>query len=274
MPSVLVGRGCPNRCSYCSNHKLGKIAAGKYVRFRSPANIVKEITGILADIYGITTIYLEVETLSVNLGYAYEICSALEEFNSHRVFPIEFRVNLSPHANIIRNAELISALRRANIRMVNIGLESGSEWIRQSVLRRPGYTNKELVSFCALLKKFGIMNSLYIILGLPTETPDDFHETLKCVEECQPDAVQYGFFYPYPGTDLYDKVPHDPVFNPDFERKRPYLNEPGFTKLQQIIEYILLPYKLNMGTSVVVQNLVEQSDILTAFFMKIRNWWR
>ena len=34
--AVLVGRGCPMRCRYCSNHRLAAIASGRYVRFRSP----------------------------------------------------------------------------------------------------------------------------------------------------------------------------------------------------------------------------------------------
>jgi anaerobic magnesium-protoporphyrin IX monomethyl ester cyclase len=42
-PSVLVGRGCPFRCSYGSNHILGKLAGGSYGRFRSQNNIIKEI---------------------------------------------------------------------------------------------------------------------------------------------------------------------------------------------------------------------------------------
>ena len=40
--SILAGRGCPNKCTYCSNHILARTAKGKYVRFRSPENIISE----------------------------------------------------------------------------------------------------------------------------------------------------------------------------------------------------------------------------------------
>ena len=40
---ILLGRGCPFGCSYCSNHAIRKLAPGKYVRFRSPSNIIQEI---------------------------------------------------------------------------------------------------------------------------------------------------------------------------------------------------------------------------------------
>jgi radical SAM superfamily enzyme YgiQ (UPF0313 family) len=44
--SVLLGRGCPYNCTYCSNHVLKKIAPGRYVRMRSPSNIIQEISSI------------------------------------------------------------------------------------------------------------------------------------------------------------------------------------------------------------------------------------
>ncbi len=72
-PSVLVGRGCPNKCTYCSNHALSKISCGTYVRFRTPESIVREIRKIIGENPAIREIYLEVETLSVNLKYAYSL---------------------------------------------------------------------------------------------------------------------------------------------------------------------------------------------------------
>jgi len=280
MPALLVGRGCPNKCAYCSNHKLREVATGKYVRFRSPGSIIKEIEEMITDYPGIKSIYLEVETLSVNLPYAFELCRALENFNHLREPEVEFRVNLSLHRNIVNNEEFALALFKANVTVVNIGLESGSEWIRDSVLRRPKYTNSELVSFCALLRKFGIKTSLYIIMGLPTETHGNFLETLKCVKDCAPDSVQYGFFYPYPGTDLYTPWENSRsllLFDHRFERKRPLINSTQFSKKEQQVEYVLLPWKLYKGklpiSNIMLQmlkNFVVQSDILTAIFMRVR----
>ena len=44
--TVLLGRGCPFMCTYCSNHALRKLAKGRYVRFRSPEIIINEIENI------------------------------------------------------------------------------------------------------------------------------------------------------------------------------------------------------------------------------------
>jgi anaerobic magnesium-protoporphyrin IX monomethyl ester cyclase len=37
MPSLLLGRGCPFKCTYCSNHAINKVATGRYARMRSAA---------------------------------------------------------------------------------------------------------------------------------------------------------------------------------------------------------------------------------------------
>ena len=58
--TVLVGRGCPNRCTYCCNHKVRRLARGKYVRFRSPENVIGEIERICEEYRGMERIYLEV----------------------------------------------------------------------------------------------------------------------------------------------------------------------------------------------------------------------
>lgn len=48
--TILIGRGCPNKCTYCSNHALASISNGRYVRYRSPANIVNEINELVTRI--------------------------------------------------------------------------------------------------------------------------------------------------------------------------------------------------------------------------------
>jgi radical SAM superfamily enzyme YgiQ (UPF0313 family) len=42
-PSILLGRGCPYKCTYCSNHAMAKLSEGLYVRFRSPKHITGEL---------------------------------------------------------------------------------------------------------------------------------------------------------------------------------------------------------------------------------------
>ena len=150
-PSILLGRGCPFKCTYCSNHAMAKLSEGRYVRFRSPKHITGEIDYIKNIYPKVDKIYLEVETFGANRKASYAVFDAIAEYNHTLDTPLMFGVNMALTSNYMMNPELRTELfekaRAANIRTINIGLETGSERMRK-ILRRPHYTNKELIEFC------------------------------------------------------------------------------------------------------------------------------
>ncbi|MGB9177098.1 MAG: radical SAM protein [Methanoregula sp.] len=249
-PSVLIGRGCPNKCTFCSNHALSKVTTGTYVRFRSPENIVKEITEMVKKNPNIHSIYLEIETLSVNVPYAYDLFTSLEKFNENRGIPIEFGVNVSPVKKIIENEDFFIRLKRANFTSINIGLESGSERVRKEILRRPSYKNDDIVNFCKLARKYNIKVMLNLLVGIPGETKKEYYETIACARKCEPNSIQMSIFEPYPGTDLYTFCIEHGLFSPEnreilkSNRSRAYMDLPGFSKFAIQREYYLFSYRV------------------------------
>ena len=165
--SVLVGRGCPNRCTYCSNHALAKISSGRYVRFRSPDSVIGELEEIVTKYSSVNNLYLEIETFQANLKYTYSMCDRLEEFVAGLGRPVTFGTNLVVTRKMVEDPTLIEKLRRAHFGYVKIGLESGSERIRNEILRRPRYSNEDLVAFCREARKAGIKVFLYVLVGIP-----------------------------------------------------------------------------------------------------------
>lgn len=73
--SVLVGRGCPYKCTYCSNHAMALLSPGKYTRYRSPADMIAEIDGVSRQYPALRDIYLEVETIGASMWDATELKS-------------------------------------------------------------------------------------------------------------------------------------------------------------------------------------------------------
>lgn len=255
-PSVLLGRGCPFKCTYCSNHAMAKISAGRYVRFRSPENIVSELKYIKKHYPTVERVYLEVETFGANRKASYAVFDALAEHNRSLEKPLGFGINLALTSNFMDNEERLDELLEkcisANITTVNVGLESGSERMRKDVLRRPKYTNSELIRFCRAANAKGIKIIYFVLIGLPGETIEDYMETIRVARESQPHTCYVSIFFPYLGTDL-AKVAIDMglispnSLSPVGERSTARLDLEGFSSARIKFEYIVFWWRVYRG---------------------------
>jgi radical SAM superfamily enzyme YgiQ (UPF0313 family) len=147
---------------------------------------------------------------------------------------------------------MLTSFQRANIRYINVGLETGSEHLRRHVLHRPSYTNEDIVWFCDIVKTYNIKSNLYVLIGLPDETLQDFWETIAVSRNCNPGKIFFGIFYPYPGTDLHRLAAEKGYFRPDqidsrAERSRVVLNMPGFSRRQIYWYYHLFYFYVYRG---------------------------
>jgi len=238
---VLLGRGCPYQCTYCCNHALRKLAAGPYVRMREPEAIVGEISTLAAPSEVDQEIYLEVETLMLDPQWTERLCAGLAAFNATRRRPIGFGANVrvTPNADV---DGFFGALARANIRSVNIGLESGSERVRREVLKRH-YSNEDVLRTVQVARAHGMRVALYNLIGLPGETFTDFLETARMNRLCRPDSPRTSIFFPYPGTELHRLCAARGLLPAqiatDRERRQAVLDLPAFSrrKIQECYDY-------------------------------------
>jgi len=232
--SLLLSRGCPFDCTYCSNPALKKSAPGLYVRYRSPDNIVAEIKGIREAFPSMREIYFETESIGMNLPWCRDLCLALERLNASLETPLTYGANIRIVSGVGQE-NIFPALQRANFRFVNIGLESGSDRIRREILGR-SYSNDDIVNAVRIARRHNLKISLFNLIGVPGETLSDFRETVKINRICKPDWHFTSIFFPYPGTDLYRVCGEKGLLNkpldPVDERRRAVLDLPGFSKKQ------------------------------------------
>jgi radical SAM superfamily enzyme YgiQ (UPF0313 family) len=107
-------------------------------------------------------------------------------------------------------------MRVAGCYQINLGIESGSERIRNLVAKKVDIAKaRRLVR---MLKRCGIRVTAYFMTGLPTETGPEMDETLALARTLAPDNPFFSVFTPYPGTELWDelrragKIPEKPDY--------------------------------------------------------------
>jgi len=246
---VLLGRGCPYGCTYCSNHALKKAAPGKYVRFRSPENIIKEVDFLHTTYPNCSRIFFEVESIALDRSWLMEFCKQLEAFNTTIDNSMSYGCNFRISPQSI-NDKVFLALKKANFYKVNIGLEAGSERIRREILKRD-YSNKDFLDVATMARKMGLKIIIFNMIGLPSETYADHMETVSLNRQCQPDGHYTGIFYPYPGTELYDMCIREGLINTiiddRLERKQPVIDSPYFSKPQIRKAYTWFNYHVYKG---------------------------
>ena len=246
---VLLGRGCPFSCTYCCNHAFRKIAKGKYVRNRSPENIINEINHLHKKYPKIRCFYMEIESFNADKAWALRLCGELEKYNNTLDYPLSFGLNIriTPGADF---DALFEASRKANVTYINIGIESGSERVRKEILNR-NYSNKDILKTVDLARKHGLEYNFYVLIGVPGENYKDYRETIEICRICQPKIVAEHIYYPYPGTILYEKCKEMGVL-PDktdigMERRQAIISLPGFSKRQIQKAYIWFNYNVYKG---------------------------
>jgi radical SAM superfamily enzyme YgiQ (UPF0313 family) len=239
--TVLLGRGCPYQCAYCCNHALKKLAAGPYVRMRTPEAVVREIESLAAPSDAAQNMYLEVETFMLDSDWTESFCDRLAAFNARRRRPIRFGANVRVDAHI-EVERFFAAFAQANIQSVNIVPGVRSERIRRDVLRRY-YSNDDVLRTVRAARTHGMQVALYNLIGTAGETWRDFLETARMNRLCRPDAHRTSIFYPYPGTALHGVCREQGLLGAglptDRERKQAALDLPGFPRrrIQECHDY-------------------------------------
>jgi radical SAM superfamily enzyme YgiQ (UPF0313 family) len=191
---VVVGRGCPYKCTYCCNSALVDRYGGMkaYLRKYSIESAIANVKGV-ADKYKPEMIEFFDETFIRNRGWVKEFCAIYRE-QIGVPFMIMARIDTL-------DDELVSSLAESGLKLVLFGLESGDEEYRMKYLNRK-MKDATIKEGSRLLKKYGIMIATFNMFGMPFETRDTVEKTFDLNAVIEPDAAFSFIYQPLPGTEL------------------------------------------------------------------------
>jgi tRNA-2-methylthio-N6-dimethylallyladenosine synthase len=201
---VTIIEGCNEFCAFC----VVPYTRG-HERMRLVKDILAEVTSAVAT--GRREIQLLGQIVNHYQAPDDPACDFAELLRRVSAVPGVWRVRFaSPHPRHV-NDSLIDVLRDvpAVCRHLHMPVQSGSDRILKLMRRR--YTRELYLDLVAQLRRDvpGIALSTDVIVGFPTETDDDFEETMDLVRRARYHSM-YSFKYsPRPNTLAIKRLPDD-----------------------------------------------------------------
>ncbi|MPM46241.1 2-hydroxyethylphosphonate methyltransferase [bioreactor metagenome] len=196
MVQIFTGRGCPNRCTFCS---WPENLMGRKHRVRSVDNVVNEFEFVVNELPEVNEIFIEDDTFTIGTKRIQEICTKIKKRGLDITWSCNARANL--------DYESMKIMKDAGCRLLDVGYESGSDEILKNI--KKGITTADSRKFTKNAKKAGLMILADVIIGMPGETKETARQTIQFMKEVAPNIVQFSVATPIPGTEFYNWVKDD-----------------------------------------------------------------
>jgi anaerobic magnesium-protoporphyrin IX monomethyl ester cyclase len=191
--SIYTSLGCPYKCAFCCiNAPFG---TNRY-RMRSAKAVAAEID-LLHNTYGVKTIKIVDEMFVLNERHVRAICEALIER--------DYGLNIWAYARVDTvKPDMLLLLRRAGIRWLALGIESGSEHVRDGAEK--SFSQQDIIDVVRRIQAAGINVIGNFIFGLPDDDRASMQQTLDLALELNCEFVNFYSAMAYPGSPLYHEA--------------------------------------------------------------------
>jgi radical SAM superfamily enzyme YgiQ (UPF0313 family) len=195
-------RGCPYNCSFCGSREVWT----RKVRFRSVDNVIAEIKDLYDN--GINYVHFDDDTFGIQQSWIKELCIKLKKECPNINFSCEI------HCKIV-NDEIIGLMKSAGCKSIQIGVESGSNWMLKKI--RKGINTQDVLDTCKIIKKHKIHLQTFFIVGFPDETMETLNDTINFMFKIPVDTIIYSIFTPYYGTELFKDCEEKGIIPDNFD---------------------------------------------------------
>jgi anaerobic magnesium-protoporphyrin IX monomethyl ester cyclase len=189
--AVLTSRGCPFDCAWCS-----KPTFGRSYRQQSVERVMAELRA-LRQRYRVDYVRFCDDVFGIQRSWLEQLLDQMLEEKLNLKFECLARVELL-------KPDLLARMRHAGLERVYVGVESGSQRMLDTMNR--GTKLAQVERAATALRKEGIRQFWFLMLGYPGETLEDIAATLRLFRKFSPDEYSVSIAVPVPGTRFYDAV--------------------------------------------------------------------
>lgn len=249
-------RGCPFDCTFCANHILKTLGSGSYLIYPKVSTCIGAIREARRA-RGFRGVNIHDDILTLNKPWFRDFARA---YSKRIGLPFKCNTRIG-----MFDEETVRALKDAGCEAAIIGIESGNERIRNTVLNKTIGSNENIIRGFELFHKYGIRTHSQNMIGFPEETFESFYDTVKINARILPNTATLSVFYPYPATRLHDRAAAAGLLDAEplsgtgrvVERESAVLKLPGFPKSR--VEF----YARNFKYMVRLESLTARSRALT-----------
>ena len=214
--SMVTSRGCPFRCRHCSQAFVGGCH-----REHGVERVLEEMERAVKTLGAREIVFFD-ETFTLNRGRVLALCAGVLERG------IPTRWNVRTRADRLDD-ELLEAMRDAGCASIHVGIEAGSERVRE-LMRKPLDLDRAARALDTA-RRLGMETRGYFMLGYPGETRAEVEETIRLSAELPLDWASYTVAVALPATDLYREALESGRYRDDYWRdytlQRP-VGPPGY----------------------------------------------
>jgi radical SAM superfamily enzyme YgiQ (UPF0313 family) len=232
---IHTSRSCPFDCNFCAAKRI----MGRGWRARSPRNVADEIE-LLYHKYGQRHFAFMDDNFTFQKDRLLGICSEIGKRN----LDIQFETHNGVSIKTL-DEEMIDAMVGAGLTRIALPIESGSDFIRNTVMRK-GLPRERIDDVVRWLRKHSQKISIraFFIIGMPEETPETLQDTYNMIRDLRFDKVHLTNIVPFPGTAVFEQAMRDGLFTNKIDLDNLYLADTQYQT--NFRHFSIKPYKMTV----------------------------